>query len=396
MKKNIVFVIPSLSAGGAEKSLVNLLNTIDFDRYNVDLILFKQGGIFQSMVPKEVTILNLGTNYSIFAKRLLSSSFHFLFSLKFLLFWNRIIFSFKNIEKNNISVTEQKSWKNFRTSLPDFNKKYDAAIGFLEKSSIYCVIDKIQAKNKLGWIHTNYSSSGMDINFDRYYFNKLNAIITVSPECKNNLCDNFPEYHSKIKIIYNVVSESIIKKLSSQTIVNNSLIFNNSLLTIARFSTEKGCDLAIEAAKILHENAIDFKWIFIGDGTMKDFILNKIDDYNLEQNVFLIGLKQNPYPYIKECTIYVQPSRYEGKSMAVEEAKILGKPVIVTNFDSAKDQIESFKTGIIAEMNPKSIADEITKLLQNKDLQNQISTNLSKNSYGTESEINKLYDLINE
>ncbi len=394
MKKNVVFVIPSLSAGGAEKSLVNLLNTIDYDNFNVDLILFKQKGIFQSMVPEQVKILPLGDNYSIFAKPLFLSCLHFLFQLKFSLAWNRIVFSFKNIDKNNISISEQNSWKNFKICLPDFNKKYDAAIGFLEKSSIYCVVDAIQAKNKLGWIHTNYSSSGMDINFDKYYFNKLSAIITVSPECEENLRSNFPEFTSKIKTIYNIISANSIKKLAIQEIKDN---FNsdNCILTIARFSKEKGCDLAIEAAKILHENAVDFKWIFIGDGTMKDFLIKKIDEYNLEQNVFLIGLKENPYPYIKACSIYVQPSRYEGKSMAVEEAKILNKPVIVTNFDSAKDQIDTFVTGIITEMNPNDIAEQIKNLLENDDLRDKIKSNLSKNHYGTESEINKLYDLIN-
>jgi glycosyltransferase involved in cell wall biosynthesis len=107
-------------------------------------------------------------------------------------------------------------------------------------------------------------------------------------------------------------------------------------------------------------------------------------------------LKENPYPYVRQCTLYVQPSRYEGKSIAIDEAKILGKPIVVTNFSTAKDQIKSDVNGIIVEMNPDALATTIATLLVDKQHQNVLVNNLSNEQLGTESEINKLYELLNE
>ncbi|WP_395052101.1 glycosyltransferase [Flavobacterium sp.] len=397
MKKNIVFVIPSLTAGGAEKSLVNLLNTINYSNYNVDLVLLHKKGIFLSMLPKEVTVLDLNSNYKTFCKELIISCFHFLIQGKLSLIYHRILFFAKNKFQKNKAVAEQNSWQNIQKSLNKLPNKYDAAIGFLEKSSIYFTVDKIDAKVKIGWIHTTYSSSGMNYKFDMLYFEKCNAIIAVSPDCEADLKNNFPTLKNKFKTIYNIVSSTTIHNLSDKN--NDDLLFlnsENSIVTVARLSPEKGIDLAVEASKILLEKNLNFKWFVIGDGQERENLEIKIKSYNLQNHFYLIGLKQNPYPYLKSCTLYVQPSQYEGKSMAIEEAKILCKPIIVTNFTTAKDQINNSVNGIIAQMNQESLANEILEVLQNKKLQEKLSLNLSKERLGTEDEINKLYEIINE
>jgi glycosyltransferase involved in cell wall biosynthesis len=396
MKKEIVFVIPSLSAGGAEKSLVNLLNTIDYSLYNVDLILFHQSGLFLTMVPNQVTILNIGADYTTFSKGILGSLLGFLKQLKLQLFINRIIFLVKNNFIKNKAVAEQNSWTNIQKSIRNGAKKYDTAIGFLEKSSIYYIVDKIHATKKIGWIHTNYSKSGMNPAFDTNYFEKLTAIIGVSPECVADLKNHFPKLSNHIKIIYNIVSPALITNLANESINDKLLNTSNLLVTVARLSPEKGCDIALEASKIMRDKGIDFRWIIIGDGQDKTLLKSKIAAYQLQNNFQLIGLKENPYPYIKACAIYVQPSRYEGKSMAIEEAKILKKPIVIANFATANDQINNGENGIIANMNPDHIADQIIKLLSDKELQNQFALNLSNEKLGTETEINKLYNLINE
>ena len=397
MKKNIVFVIPSLTAGGAEKSLVNLLNTIDYTLFNVDLVLLHKKGIFLSMVPSEVTIVKLNLNYNLFSKELITSSLAFLKFGKFNLIYNRILFFAKNKFTKNKAVAEQNSWKNIQKSIDKLPKKYDVAIGFLEKSSIYFAVDKIDAKVKMGWIHTTYSSSGMNAKFDTNYFEKCNAVIAVSPDCEADLQSNFPNLKNKFKTIYNIVSASVIHNLSNQNC--DDVLFSNaqnSIVTVARLSSEKGIDLAVETSKILIKKYINFKWFVIGDGQDRENLEKKIKEYQLQNHFFLIGLKQNPYPYLKLCTLYVQPSQYEGKSMAIEEAKILCKPIVVTNFTTAKDQINHNENGIIAAMNAESLSNEIMNVLQNSNLQEKLRLNLSKEQLGTEQEINKLYEIINE
>lgn len=395
MKKEIVFVIPSLSAGGAEKSLVNLLNTIDYSVYSVDLLLFHSAGIFLPMLPKEVRVIAIEGNYSTFSKPLSSSVFQFFFQLKWHLVYHRLVFFFKHLTLKNKAVAEQTAWINSRSAIPDYTKAYDAAIGFLEKSSIYMVVDQIKAKKKIGWIHTNYSNSGMNPAFDALYFEKLDAIVGVSPECAEDLKATFPLLTSKIKVIYNIISSPLIRSLATEKVVDFSNT-PNILLSVGRLSHEKGFDLALEACKILKERGVLFQWIIIGDGQDRVLLEEKRNAYDLTDSFQLIGLKENPYPYIKACTIYVQPSRYEGKSMAIEEAKILAKPIVVTNFTTALDQIQPGVNGIIAEMHPEGIATAIQNLLDNQELQNQLSLNLSKEELGTSSEIQKLYTLIHE
>lgn len=397
MKKRIVFVIPSLDAGGGEKSLVNLLNCIDFNQYEVDLILLNKKGLFLNSIPHNVSIIKIEGNYIDFTKGLFESVLCFFIQFKFSLLFNRILYWLKNRIYKNKAKAEQSSWKNLSASISYIHNEYDVAIAFLEKSSIYFTVDKLNATKKIGWIHTNYSSSGMSADFDKNYFDKLNYIVGVSLECEENLKFNFPEFKNKIKTIHNIVSPTVIYLLANEVVLDcNFESLSNAIVTIARLSHEKGCDLVIETGSILKKANVDFKWFIIGEGQERDHLESKIKEYNLENNVILLGLKSNPYPYLKAATLYVQPSRYEGKSIAIDEAKILNKPIVVTNFSTAKDQIQHQLNGIITDMNPDALATAISNLLNDKNLQRSLAENLSQEQLGTEDEIHKIYQLINE
>jgi glycosyltransferase involved in cell wall biosynthesis len=393
MKKKLLFVIPSLEAGGGEKSLVTLLNTIDLQHYEVNLILLKNAGIFLKLLPKEVTIIPLEGNYKTFTQPISKAVFDFLKQGKISLAFSRLLFTFKTATIKNKGIAEQKSWKNIVKSIPKITKQYDAAIGFLEKSSIYFVVDCVEAKNKIGFIHNDYTKLDLDVDFDLPYFQKLNTIATVSEECKTVLQDVFPSQKEKVKVMYNIVSATLIQKMAEEDIAIHQS--KPILLSIGRLHSQKGFDIAIKAAKILRQSNIDFIWYVIGEGAERSNLERLISENNLQNSFVLLGLKENPYPYIKAATIVVQSSRYEGKSIAIDEAKILQKPIIVTNFTTAKDQIEHLKNGIIAEMNPESLASGIESLIQNKNLQKELSLHLSQENFGTESEIATFYKIIN-
>jgi glycosyltransferase involved in cell wall biosynthesis len=396
MKKKILFVIPSLSAGGSEKSLVNLLTQINYSLYDVDLFLFNNTGIFLSSLPSEVNILDNGSNYKIFTRSLKDSFLGYIKKGQFNLAYCRIMFTLINRLTKNISLGEQYSWKYLSKAFEYLDNDYDVAIGYLEKSSIYFTIDKVRSKNKIGWIHTNYTTSGMNPKFDEKYFNKLNQIVTVSEECASSLNDNFFHLKEKIKVIYNIVSPKTINELS-RTSIDETNLFDNScvnLITVARLSYEKGIDIAIKTCKLLISKGLNIKWYVIGEGNEREKLELLIEEYKLFNNFFLLGNKQNPYPYIKLADIYIQPSRYEGKSIAIDEAKILQKPIIVTNFETAKDQISAGVNGLVVEMNEINLAVGIEKLIENDKLANTFLNNLSKEKLGTEGEINELYKIL--
>lgn len=396
MKKNLLFVMPSLSAGGGEKSLVNLLSQIDYSIYNVDIFLFNKTGIFLNSLPTEVNILELEDNYKVFTSGLKSSITTFLKKGQVNLGYCRTLFAIRNRLNNDVSLAEQYTWKYKSKALGLLEKEYDLAVGFLEKSSIYFIVEKVKSKKKIGWIHTNYSNSGMDHYFDEPYFKSLDQIVTVSEECAKSLRSHFPHLQEKISIIYNIISPKIIDKLAKSEIEENTSFDKNftNIVTVARLSYEKGIDVAIKSCKILLKKGYNIKWYVLGEGSEREKLEKIIEINNLHGNFFLLGIKENPYPFIKAADIYVQPSRYEGKSIAIDEAKILHKPIIVTNYVTAKDQISNGKNGIIVEMREQDIVSGIESLINDKNLINLLVNNLSKEKLGTEEEINKLYDLV--
>lgn len=395
MKKKIVFVIPSLDAGGAEKSLVNLLVTLDYSKYDVDLITFKQNGFFDKLVPEAVSRISLNKEFYTFQLPLVQSLVQFLLQLRIQLFFYRILFALNNGYVKNKGIAEQKNWKYFGKAINVLPKKYDAAIGFLEKSSNYFVVDKIKSKNKIGFIHNDYTQLKLDARFDSLYFQKLDAIVTVSESCLLSLETTFKQFKAKMSFMYNIVSKNLIEKQAREQI-EEELINVPLFLTIGRLHEQKGYSIAIKTAVFLKKLNFKFKWCIIGEGALRQELEDSIKQHNLDGVVVLLGKKSNPYPYIKKADLYIQTSLYEGKSIAIDEAKILCKPIIVTDFNTAKDQIEHEVTGIIASFEPQEIAQEIINLTQNKKLQQELINNLSKINLSTESEIEKLYNIIEQ
>jgi glycosyltransferase involved in cell wall biosynthesis len=395
MKKKILFVIPSLDAGGAEKSLINLLHAIDYSLFEVDLLVFHDKGIFLNSIPKNVKLISIYGDFLDFSEPILISVSELFNQRKYKLLVHRILFALTNKTEKNPSKAEQLSWKHISKSIPNLTKNYDAAIGALEKSSIYYISEKVNSKIKIGWIHTNYSNSGMQKGFDLPFFEKLNYLVTISNECATDLNLNFPNLKDKIKVIYNIVSTTLITELSNEILIDPKFINSGlTILTIARLSKEKGIDLALESALLLVNKGLVFKWYIIGDGIERQYLEKKIIEYQLEDYFILLGLRANPYPYLKQSFLYVQPSRYEGKSIAIDEAKILQKPIITTNYPTAKDQISDGVDGIICEINPIEIAQQILYLKENKNLMEKLTLNLKEMKLGTESEISQLYNLI--
>ena len=396
MKKNLLFVMPSLAAGGGEKSLINLLSQVNYDLYNIDLFLFSEEGAFMKLIPDEVNIIKHSDCYRTFKKQLAGSLGDYLRMRRFDLVYYRLMFAIKNRFTGNATISEQHTWKYKSKSIEAFDKEYDAAIGYLEKSSIYFIVDKIKSKKKIGWIHTNYTNSGMDKNFDKTYFQQLNHVVTVSEECAESLKRNFSDIKDRVKVIYNIVSPGVIKGLSESkeaNLISDIKGFIN-IITVARLSYEKGIDMAIGSCKILLSKGYRIKWYVLGDGSERRKLESIIKSNKLERSFILLGIKENPYPYIKSADIYVQPSRFEGKSIAIDEAKILHKPIVVTNFQTAKDQIENKINGLIVDTNEESIAKGIEILLRDNNLRIRLINNLHKENLGTETEINKLYDIM--
>lgn len=393
MKKNILFVINNLNCGGAEKALISLFQCIDYSLYNVDLFLFKHEGIFLNKIPPQVNLLEQPKEYKYYDMSIKEAIKLCLRKGRVDIAIYRILAGFIFRLEKNRSRCEQRTWKYLSKSLPKVNKQYDAAIGFLEKNPIYYCVDKVNAKKKIGFIHNDYDKLGMEPNIDSKYFKNLDSVVTVSEECADVLKRRFPFFSEKVEVMYNIVSPKMIYKLSLEELDLNYK--GKMIVSVGRLNNQKGFDLAIESCKTLVEQGYKFKLYIIGEGTERDNLQKMILENNLQNIIILLGIKENPYPYIRKADIYLQPSRFEGKSIAIDEAKILHKPIVVTNFSTAKDQIVHNENGLIVNMDSQSIAEGIERLLTDNYLSEKFSQNLSIERLGTESEIQKIYKLVN-
>lgn len=392
MKKRVLFVMNNLHCGGAEKALISLLDTMDYSKYDVDLLLMKHEGLFLSKIPSKVNLLEEPVEYKYFDMSIKTALLDCLKKGRLDIAISRLLAGvIIRTEKNRVRC-EQRVWTHISKSLKNITKKYDIAVGYLEKTPIYFCVDKVDADKKIGFIHNDYDKLGMDSLLDQPYFERLENLVTVSEECGNILRNRFPMYNDKVKVMYNIVSPATINKLSlEQGSMGDADI---KIVSVGRLNKQKNFELAIETCKLLVQNGYLIKWYIIGEGEEREKLERMIDENNLRETFVLMGIKENPYPYIKEADIYVQPSRFEGKSIAIDEAKILHKPIVVTNFSTAKDQITDHENGLVVDMNSEALYEGIASLINNAALRKQFSVRLSNELLGTESEINKLYEMF--
>lgn len=394
MKKKILFVIGALGSGGAEKSLINLLTMMADKEFEIDLLLFRKTGDFIEDIPSHVNILKPIKEISFLSSGM--NSINLLNNFSFKGSTLRAINILLNAVKkpNSYYKSNQILWKRvWNRSVPQLSKEYDIAVAYMHSIPSYYVMDKVKSARKILWIHSDYSKLDADSQFDYVYFSKADTIITISELCRKSLCEAFPHLVHKFKVLHNINSPQVIHSLSNQFIPSEYAKLKKNqvpiFLSIGRLSETKGFDLAINAALILKQKNIKFCWFIIGEGSERERLTRLINKNSLQEYVLLLGLRKNPYPYIKQANIVIQTSRYEGKSIVLDEAKILCKPIVSTNYVSVYDQIQDGETGMIVEMSDKSIAAGIEMLLHEVDLQDFLSRNLTEMDNGTEKELVK-------
>ena len=384
--KSILFVIDSLTCGGAEKSLISLLNNIDYSNYNVDLLLFKRGGEFEKFLPKEVHLLDIPDYF-----KFLNGEYEGDILSKIQYIFYRIKTSL-NLRINDISKepmhSEQVVYKSIKSILIPINKKYDVSVAYSQGFPSYFVSEKVQADKKLAWINCNYIKTMYDKNLDNKFYSNIDKIIVVSQFIFDSMSQMKYGYKDKMKIILDIVDPKLIMNMALEEEAKELKETEEfKILTVGRLATVKGYDLAIKAADLLKKNNFKFKWFVIGEGPQRKEIEQLIHSFNLENEVKLLGCRSNPYPYMKECDLYVQTSRKEGFGLTVMEAKILKNVIVATRFDTID--------GIIVDKDENSIYQAISKLIDNKIYYNYIKDNVEQlKQYSSIKEINKFYEEV--
>lgn len=395
--KNILIISHAMEIGGAERALLGLLYSMDYTKYKVDLFLCRHEGELLKEIPEEVNLLD--TNQS----RYLAIPMKSLLKEKaFKMLYGRLkakILSKNTVKKlglkpeNQVALTYSHKYTYQYIDFINPDKEYDLAISFLTPH--YICINKCNAKKKIAWIHTDYSTIDIDVKTELDMWNKFDYIASISDQCTKAFLEKFPTLEDKIIRIDNIVTKEMLEKQSNENIdeMKDDCI---KLLSVGRFSYAKNFDNVPEICSEILKSGINVKWYIIGFGGDEQLIKDKIKEYNMQEHVIILGKRSNPYPYIKACDIYLQPSRYEGKAVTVREAQILHKPVIITRFPTSSSQLVDGVDGVVVPMDNKECAKDIVEFINNKDLQSNIINNLKNKDYSNSNEVEKIYKIMEE
>lgn len=396
--KRILIVSQAMEIGGAEKALLGLLEGINKDKIQVELFLLRHSGELLKYVPKSVIILPEQREYSMLGislKEVLKQK-------KYNIFWGRLkgrikanIYAYRNNLKDNSAINDEYSHKYTVNCMPMISEKeYDLAISFL--SPHYFVSERVKAKKKIAWIHTDYETINIDVGSEYNMWSKYDYIASISQNVTKSFLKTFPILKDKIILFENILPMKYIKNIAdTATIIEEIKDKENViLLSIGRFCNAKNFDNVPDICKRILNAGIKVKWYLIGYGLDEELICEKIKKLNVEKNVYILGKKENPYPYIKHCDIYIQPSRYEGKCVSVIEAQIFNKPVIITNYATSESQLENGVDGIIVPIENDKCAKKIVEIIQNKELQQKLVKATKLKDYSNIKEVDKLYKIL--
>ncbi len=389
--KRVLFVIWSMGIGGAERSLVNLLTMLKGDGcgqdLDIDLFLFQKTGDFLEQLPRSVHVLDCPGKVSALCGTLAASVRCVPCLARRILFRAKYSRAVKSSYHKDQLLWEH-VWKN---SLRPLEGSYDVAIAYMHGIPSYFVIDNVTAPKKILWMHHDYSKLCADRVMDAPYFAAADAVATVSERCKSMLAEAFPLLEKKFIVLRNLVSPAAIRLLAGSAIPFEYHKAKQSavpvLLSVGRLDAVKGFDIAVESAWVLKNNNREFHWFILGSGEQQERLEELIHSRGLERCFTLLGTRANPYPYLRHADVIVQTSRNEGKSVVLDEAKILCKPIVCTGYDTAADQIEDGVTGVLTALSAEGVAQGIQRMLDEPGLRDRLAANLAVADHEPDSEL---------
>lgn len=402
MKPKIFISMHYLEIGGAETALVGLLQCIDYTRYDVDLFLYAHRGEMMQFIPKEVNLLPEIKEYAHIEcamKQALRDGCWGVLYGRLKAKWLTRRYMAKKKAKESAACIQYVA-ECVSPYLPSLHSlgEYDLAISFLTPHNY--VLDKVLAKKKICWIHTDYTIVDINVKQELPIWSAYDHVMSISPDVTKTTLQVMPSLKDKIVEMENLLSPAFVRKRADEGIVKEYEEEKAiKLLSIGRFCYQKNfenvADICRRVMAVLNENkTVTIKWFLMGFGEDEDLVRQKIKEAGMERNVIILGKRSNPYPYIKACDIYVQPSRYEGKSVTVREAQMLCKPVVVTNYPTAPSQIRDGVDGRIVPTDNEGCATGLAEFILDNELQREIIGYLETHDYGNEAEIEKLYNLM--
>lgn len=375
MKKRILFLIHTLGVGGAEKVLINLANNMDKSKYDITIMTVIDTGIFKESIDYDI---HYKTIFKIPFKKFKNSNTS-----------SGSLHSNFNNSKLLLKKLYQFFWRHINTKLiyKIFIKEYyDYEVAFLEGVATKIIASSPHEKSKkYAWIHVDLINEKKSEHFYKSInsqikdYTKFNKIICVSDVVKKQAEKKLGLEKNKFMTLYNPIDTSeIITKSNQEIITKNNVI---TFCSIGRLAKQKGYDRLINVSNKLKNEGFNFSINILGEGPDKNQLEQLIEDYNLEDYVHLLGFHSNPYPYIKNCDVFICPSRAEGFSTVASEAVVLNKACLVTNCSGMSELFgEESEYGYIVSNDEKGIYEGVKLFLTNINLCEFYSQKSKENS----------------
>ncbi len=376
MKKKILFIINTMGRAGAEIALVELLKRLDsIGKYELFLYTVIPCGEMFDRLPKGIHILNKHiSNGSVLsfaghvriAGAVLYSFFYKLTGVKLL---GYMITNIREQKALGGKLQYDKLlWRLLADGRPKIEGSYDLAVSYIEGASAFCLADKVSARHKAAFIHTDYQKAGYTPRIDGDCYHAAETIFVVSKGVGEAFCRVYPRYRHKIRLFRNLLDIEGIRQKAETGDGFTDEFDGVRLLTVGRLHYLKGYDIAIEALAKLRADGYPVRWYVIGEGMERANLEMLIKKHGVEDSFLLMGARDNPYPYMKQADIYVHATRYEGKSIAIEEAQILGKTIVASNCTGNKKQIISGHDGTLLTLNARNLVRELERVIDDPEL----------------------------
>lgn len=372
--KKLLFVINTLGFGGAERALLNLLAELNPEDYEMSLFVLTGQGELIHELPNYVKLLNTDyKNCSVLTeegrKHLLGSVLRAGFSKG--IFFKRAGYLLRNLRRmlqENRVQADKLCWRILAEGAPVPEEDYDLAVAYLEGGATYYVADRIKAKRKAAFVHIDYGQAGYNKDLDLDCYQKMDRIFTVSDEVKEHFLETYPEYREKTSVFHNLVDGDRICRLAEEGPGFTDGFRGIRILTVGRLTRQKRYDVAIEAMALLKQaSPVPVRWYVLGEGELREQLQSQICRLDLEEDFRLLGVNTNPFPYFRECDLYVHATGFEGKSIAIQEAQVLGKPILATDCSGNREQILQDVDGRLCQLDPQSVCDEILWMIDHPD-----------------------------
>lgn len=398
--KKILFVINTLGHAGAETAFLELVRNMDPKRYEIQLFVLLGQGELVNRLPGHVKLLNEAYDdcsvLSQEGKKHLKK--HVLQALlahgTLIRMAPYLIYQLLGMLRRRRLQPDKLLWKSVARGAKRFPEHYDLAVAYLEGGSTYYVADYVNADKKAAFLHVDYQQAGYNQSLDGSCYEKMDRIFTVSDEVRESFLRVYPDFKERTRVFHNLLNQEAIRERAGEPGGFTDDFDGFRILTVGRLTSQKAFEISVEAMKFLKDAGEHVRWYILGEGERRGELEARIRALGLEGDFLLPGAVENPYPYMVQADLYVHATRFEGKSIAIQEAQTLGCAILVSDCSGNREQVIQDVDGLLCELTPEAIYRGVKGLLHDEEKRKRLGRAAAGKQISDVREIGKLLELL--